>query len=285
MDQPTVDGVNTYFVSKAAKEAGLTVVLSGTGGDEVFLGYDHFKKTATLERARRVLNGLPLWMRRGLIQAIIRAGLPSNAAGREKLTYLDAPSDENCYLLFRGLFAPRQIQKLLGAGEPELNALISIPPTFNPQPRASSSLLDSFTLFEFGHYLQNQLLKDTDFMSMAHSIETRVPLLDTRLVEYVAGVPDRAKLGNGGNKPLLVKALGGDLPREIWNRPKMGFTFPFGEWMKERADELEARSLEQKSFERKAVEKVWDGFRKGRVHWSRPWATVVAAHFYRTNGE
>jgi asparagine synthase (glutamine-hydrolysing) len=276
MDQPTVDGVNTYFVSKAAKEAGLTVVLSGTGGDEVFLGYGHFKKAGRLEQTRRLLRLLPFGLRSRMIRAAIRAGFPSNSSGREKLTYLETPSDENCYLLFRGLFTPRRIQELLGMGEKEY-ASFNFTTQF-PNLPISKSLLDSFTLFEFGHYLQNQLLKDVDVMSMAHSLETRVPFLDHRLVEYVAGLPDKAKLRKGMNKPLLVKALGEGLPRVIWNRPKMGFTFPFGEWMKELADELEARSLEQNIFDRKAVEKTWDEFKKGRVHWSRPWATVVAAH-------
>jgi asparagine synthase (glutamine-hydrolysing) len=275
MDQPTVDGVNTYFVSKAAKEAGLTVVLSGTGGDEVFLGYDHFKKAGRLERTRRLLRLLPFGLRSRLIRAAIRAGFPSNASGREKLTYLEKLSDENCYLLFRGLFTPRRIQELLGMSDRELGPYISQPLTSGLQPPASFSLLDSFTLFDFGHYLQNQLLKDIDVMSMAHSVETRVPFLDHRLVEYVAGVSDKEKLRNGMNKPLLVKALGDGLPKEVWNRSKMGFTFPFGEWMRERADELEARSLEQNIFDRKAVEKVWDEFKKGQAHWSRPWALVV----------
>lgn len=284
MDQPTVDGVNTYFVSKAAKEAGLTVVLSGTGGDEVFLGYGHFKKAGRLERTRRLLRLLPFGLRSRLIGAAIRAGFPSNSSGWEKLTYLESPSDENCYLLFRGLFTPRRIQELLGISERELEPLLSQPQIFSLQPSASSSLLDSFTLFEFGHYLQNQLLKDIDVMSMAHSIETRVPFLDHRLVEYVAGVPDQAKLRNGMNKPLLVKALGADLPKEIWKRPKMGFTFPFGEWMRERADELEARSLESKALDRRTVQNIWGEFNKGRVHWSRAWATVVVTHFDGANG-
>jgi asparagine synthase (glutamine-hydrolysing) len=133
-------------------------------------------------------------------------------------------------------------------------------------------------LFDFEHYLQNQLLKDIDVMSMAHSVETRVPFLDHRLVEFVAGVSDKEKLRNGMNKPLLVKALGDDLPKEVWNRSKMGFTFPFGEWMKEQEDELEARSIEQKLFDPHAVREVWKEFSQGRAHWSRPWATMVAGH-------
>lgn len=280
MDQPTVDGVNTYFISKAAREAGLTVVLSGTGGDELFLGYDHFKKTGTLASVRRFLNLLPLWMRKTLIRAAVQAGLPVGSASREKLTYLETPSDENSYLLFRGLFTPREIQDVLGASEPELKSFILQPTTSNLQPSTSSFLLNLFTLFEFRHYLQNQLLKDTDVMSMAHSIETRVPFLDHKLVEYVIGLSPKTKLGNGINKPLLVKAMGEGLPREIWDRQKMGFTFPFEKWMKVRNDELKARCLETKILNRKAVKAVWKAFGKNRTHWSRPWATLVASQAF-----
>lgn len=213
--------------------------------------------------------------------AAIRAGIPSGVSGREKLTYLETPSDENTYLLFRGLFAPRQIQNLLGIGEKEFDSTtqsLNLHPIFTQSP----NLLQSFVFFEFNHYLQNQLLKDTDVMSMAHSVETRVPFLDHRLVEYVAGVPAGLKLGNGMNKSLLVKAMGEDLPSEIWDRPKMGFTFPFGEWMRERSDELKAGCLETKMLDRKAVEAAWKGFGEGRAHWSRPWAMVVASHFHQT---
>lgn len=116
-------------------------------------------------------------------------------------------------------------------------------------------------------------------MSMAHSIETRVPYLDHRLVEHVLGLPAERKLRNDMNKPLLVKALGDDLPREVWDRPKMGFTFPFADWMKEQTEELEARSLEPKLLDRKALEDIWKGFKNGQVHWSRVWATAVVGQF------
>jgi asparagine synthase (glutamine-hydrolysing) len=272
IDQPTVDGVNTYFVSKAAKEAGLTVVLSGAGGDEVFLGYDHFRKAGSLDGSRRLFGKLPVEIRKGLVKAAMLVGNLTGRGGLEKLTYLNEPSVENAYLLSRGLFAPCQIQDLLGISERDFRSFEST----NQYP-IFQSLLDSFVLFEFSHYLQNQLLKDTDFMSMAHSIETRVPFLDHRLVEYITGVPTELKLDNGMNKPILVKALGDDLPREIWDRPKMGFTFPFGEWVRKQADDLEARSLEQKGLDSNATKNVWKRFRGGRVHWSHPWALVVAS--------
>jgi asparagine synthase (glutamine-hydrolysing) len=134
-------------------------------------------------------------------------------------------------------------------------------------------------LEEFRHYLQDQLLKDTDVMSMAHSVEVRVPFLDHRLVEYAVGLPARIKLAGATPKPLLLAALGDLLPSETWDRPKMGFTLPFAPWLRRRAPELRAQSLEGGSLGRKAVERVWDGFEAGRLHWSRAWALVVLARF------
>jgi asparagine synthase (glutamine-hydrolysing) len=273
MDQPTVDGVNSYIVSKVAKQAGLTVVLSGIGGDEVFLGYDHLRTAHALNGSRDLFARLPRWARKSLLKGVLKAAALAGRHGLEKLAYLEEPSDANVYLLFRGLFTPRQIQDLLGISEREFTALDPISTVLNgAQPR---SLIDSSILFEFNHYLQNQLLKDADCMSMAHSIETRVPYLDHRLVDHVLGLPAGMKLRNGINKPLLLKSLGDDLPREVWDRQKMGFTFPFVQWMKQRVEELQSRSLRQKILQRRAVESVWKGFKEGRVHWSRAWALVV----------
>jgi len=274
MDQPTIDGVNSYLVSKTAKQIGLTVVLSGTGGDEVFLGYDHFRKAYAWEAIWRSFGMLPSWTRKGLSKSAVHAGNLVGKMGAEKLAYLEVGSDSNLYLLFRGLFSPRQIQRLLGLSEKECEALAS-PPELPTAP--DRSLLTSFNALEFTHYLQNQLLRDTDVMSMAHSMEIRVPFLARPLVEYVAGLPARFKFRSGVNKSLLVDALGEDLPSETWKRPKMGFTFPFSAWMKQQAKELQAASIEQKLIERKAIEKVWRDFKEDKLHWSRPWALLVAS--------
>jgi len=277
MDQPTADGVNSYMVSKVAKQAGLTVVLSGIGGDEVFLGYDHLRTAHALNGSRDLFARLPRWVRKSLLKGVLKAAALAGRDGLEKLAYLEEPSDANVYLLFRSLFTPRQIQDLLGISEREFTALDPISTVINgAQPR---SLSDSSILFEFNHYLQNQLLKDADCMSMAHSIETRVPYLDHRLVDHILNLPAGMKLRNGINKPLLLKSLGDELPRAVWDRQKMGFTFPFAQWMQQRAEELQARSLEQKCFHRAAVERVWKGFREGRAHWSRAWALVVLGQY------
>jgi asparagine synthase (glutamine-hydrolysing) len=136
-------------------------------------------------------------------------------------------------------------------------------------------VLGTFGRLEFTHYLQNQLLKDTDVMSMAHSVETRVPYLDHRLVEYVIGLPAAIKLDGNRPKPLLLAALGTGLPREVWNRRKMGFTFPFQLWMKQRLEQLREASGSTNWLQRRAAETVWRDYKEGRAHWSRPWALLA----------
>jgi asparagine synthase (glutamine-hydrolysing) len=244
MDQPTVDGVNSFLVSRAAKETGLTVVLTGLGGDEVFLGYPHFRRIQSLSR-------WPSWL------------LPAFASFRRfqpRAEYLREPTASNVYSAFRGLFAPREIEALLpGAVAPPLRT-------------EREELLDGAVDLEFRCYLGNQLLRDTDSMSMAHSIEARVPFLDHRLVESVVRLSHAAKLSGEGNKPLLLRSLEEPLPREVWDRPKRGFTLPFRRFLMERREELLARTLAFACFEADAVRRLWIRFAEGRVHWSRPWA-------------
>ena len=273
MDEPTVDGVNTYFVSEAAKQAGLTVVLSGTGGDELFFGYGHFRRAAALGRVRHVLGVVPPRARRGLIQTAVRCGAAVGRPALDRLQYLEQPSLDSLYLLVRGLFSPRQIQELLGIDQADFEAW---GPAWPPVTESAiDGVLGTFGRLEFTHYLQNQLLKDTDVMSMAHSVETRVPYLDHRLVEYVIGLPAAIKLDGTRPKPLLLAALGAGLPREIWNRPKMGFTFPFQVWMKGRLEQLREASVSSHWLQRRATETVWRDYAAGRAHWSRPWALLA----------
>jgi asparagine synthase (glutamine-hydrolysing) len=277
MDQPTIDGVNTFLVSKAAKEAGLTVVLSGAGADEVFLGYSYFKTAYAWKTLWPVFAGLPAGVRNGLIALAIRAGSLAGKTGMEKLAYLEKPSEANAYLLFRGLFTPRQICDLLGIEERELESTAPTPKAVSSNEEAS--LVEGLAKYEFEYYLQNQLLKDTDVMSMAWSVETRVPFLDHRLVEYVTRLPLRLKIQRQINKPVLVSAMHEDFPREVWDRRKMGFTFPFARWLKEHSAELEDLCGEHRYLDPKAVSDIWNEFRKDRMHWSRPWSTIVTGQW------
>lgn len=278
MDQPTVDGVNTYFVSKAAKAFGLTVVFAGTGADEIFLGYQHLQRAATLSTVSRFIAHIPRQVRSPMVRSVYSTGLPYGR--REKLTYLHNPTQENMYLLFRGLFGPQQIQEFLGITEREVRDIGVGIPRSSSLPRAS--FVDSLVALEFHHYLQNQLLKDTDVMSMRHSIEARVPYLDNDVVAGVLAVPAARRLRGHSPKPLLVNALGDALPRIVWDRPKQGFSFPFGDWLRADPGLLEADVQACRLFEFRAVQELWSQFRKGGVHWSRPWALSVLAHAMET---
>ena len=224
------------------------------------------------------MAALPGRARRGVVRAARYGGARVMARGAlDRLDYLERPSTSGVYLMVRGLYGAGQVRDLLGIGAAELDAY---GPPFAadgaPPARAAGHALG---LEEFRHYLQDQLLKDTDVMSMAHSVEVRVPFLDHRLVEYAVGLPARIKLAGATPKPLLLAALGDVLPSETWDRPKMGFTLPFAPWLRRRAPELRAQSLEGGCLGRKAVERVWDGFEAGRLHWSRAWALVVLARF------
>jgi len=266
MDSPTVDGVNSFFVSRAAREAGLTVVLSGVGGDEVFLGYPHFRKLRALAPFVPWLERSPRFARR-LLASFVSASAAWHSRG--KLEYLESVNARNLYLLFRGLFSPGQINELLPGSEPyEIGGDL-------PSTLEDDDLLRSAMRLEFGSYLRHQLLRDTDVMSMTHSLEARVPFLDHALVEAVFRLPHHVKFSRGVNKPLLMRALDEPLPREVWDRPKQGFTLPFQSWLVDHREELAERALAPGIFESRAVERLWDAFARGRTHWSRPWALVA----------
>jgi asparagine synthase (glutamine-hydrolysing) len=249
MDSPTVDGVNSYLVSRAAKAAGLTVVLTGLGGDEVFLGYPHFRK----------IRALAKWM------PLLRRPLRALRRFRPKLDYLVDATPASVYSVFRGLFAPSEISQLLPGA--------AAAPLTTSQP----DYLDGAIELELEHYLHNQLLRDTDSMSMAHSMEARVPLLDHVLAEAVLRLPVGERLKPGINKPLLLDSLDEPLPRAVWDRPKQGFTLPFARFLNEHRAELESRTLDAGLFDPDAVRTLWKNFADRRAHWSRPWSLVAYA--------
>lgn len=266
MDQPTVDGVNTYFVSRAAKQAGLKAVLSGLGGDEIFCGYESFKKIRLL----KAINRLP---------KILRSAFALTAGFNDrwrKLNYLQKDDHLALYLAIRGLFVSRDVARILDITEKEvsnsiddfnLNTQYSILNTLNP--------IDWLSHMEINLYLQNQLLKDTDFMSMYHSVETRVPFLDHILVDYIAAVDSRLKIDKNIPKPLLVKPLRDMLPKEVVFREKQGFTFPFDLWLRKHGKQLLKAALSKGNINKRYADSLWCKFEQGRLHWSRAWALIV----------
>ena len=279
MDQPSVDGVNTYFVSKAAKETGLKAVLSGIGGDEVFLGYNYFKNINALDFSQKFLSFLPIYFRKALLNSCMNMERILGLKVHEKLDYMVNPTTLNNYLLFRGLFTPREIQGLLGINKSELDESSIFSDSLYKKDSFVQDLplVQTINYLDFNHYLHDQLLKDADYMGMRHSVEIRVPFVDHLLVENVLKLSPEIKLANGINKPLLVKSLINDLPKSIYNRKKMGFVFPFGDWIKNDLGNFADILQSSDTFDRGAVKELFNSFRKGKLHWSRIWALVVGS--------
>jgi asparagine synthase (glutamine-hydrolysing) len=231
MDQPSIDGVNTWFVAKAAKEAGLKVALSGLGGDELLAGYPSFADMPRWRRRFGPFAALP-----GLGRAarpLMRALAPAFAREKPKaLGLLEyAGSWAGSYLLRRGLFLPHELKEIIDPavareGLRRLRPLRRLAENLSPDP---GSDVGRVCVLESAHYMRNQLLRDADWAGMAHGVEIRVPLVDVTLLETLASAIPSLALQTG--KEALAKAPTVPLPTEIVARAKTGFGVPTGAWM------------------------------------------------------
>jgi asparagine synthase (glutamine-hydrolysing) len=274
LDQPSIDGINTWFLSEAVAEAGFKVALSGVGGDEGFLGYRFFQTLPRDERWRRGWEEAPDWLRvwaAGTISKLPLGRWQSRAAKLEAILG-ERMADLDTVRLYRQLFTRSQRRRLLGSeGRPSWVDHEVATWTFHDRLNRASAL-------ELSGYLPNTLLRDTDTMSMAHGLEVRVPLLDHPLIERVLRLPGGVKLRPGQPKWLLIAAAG-DLPTTIQQQKKQGFELPFDRWLRgplreEMADSLASRTLEG-LIDRPAAGEVWQQFLGRRLTWSRVWALYV----------
>ncbi len=287
MDQPSVDGINTWFVSRATREAGVTVALSGLGGDELFGGYRNFRLAPRIEQADRLLPG---WSRR--LAAAALAALPGERAGKVSAWLGGAGGFAHPAQFIRTVFPPRQVARLLlpeWLGRIEFDVFRGEMDALGAQ-LAGQDPVNRVTCIELALYLRNTLLRDTDCMSMAHSLEVRVPLLDHGLTALLLRIPGAWKLNGRQSKPLLVAALAQPLPAAIRERPKRGFEFPWRQWARgELRAEIDATLASPGAMgeylDWGAVRQVWREFEAGRAHWSRPWLFYVLRKWIERNLE
>ena len=291
MDLPTMDGVNTYFVSREVRKAGVKVALSGLGGDEVFAGYSSFRTVPRMERFSQLWQNVPSVVR-GAVASAFGAAAPENDQNR-KLAALVRDNGRvlHPYFLSRMLFTPGQRSNLLqeqtsedcdeaAAGQGErLKVSLSLDP------------INRVSYLESRCYMLNTLLRDADFMSMSQGLELRVPLIDHQLAKAVLALPGSWKV-NGTPKKLLVEALERSLPEQIVHRPKRGFTLPFEHWLRQELRSEVEPVLELKRIENgplsgllngRAVQQVWNDFLRRGVSWSRPWSLYVLQNWCELN--
>ncbi len=293
MDQPTINGINAYAISSVVRSRGIKVVLSGQGGDEVFGGYSTFKRIPTIQRMYNLVRPLPLSIREKVGRVV--DGFMNRDVIKSKISQiLESEGDVFfLYLILRQLFSPKARRYLMkdGNGGTTVNGIPLVVVESLTSEIKQLDLFSKISLLELRLYLANMLLRDGDFMCMAHGLEVRVPFLDHKLVEFVFNISSKMKLRNNLPKPLLVKAMGNLLPKEIYMRPKMGFTFPWEFWLRNKLRPQVEEVLNNfpvnngMGLNIKECQNLWSMFlqSKSGVTWSRAWAIYVLLSWVRRN--
>lgn len=281
MDTPSGDGVNTYVVSKAVKQAGITVALSGVGGDELFAGYPFFQKYYKLNQRKG------LWNSSLLLRKTAASFLSDNSKWKQLLQTKNAGIEE-IYPVLRQVISPYNIKKLTKG------YAINDASEINKVLMSCNGALQSFPAFsqvsiaDLLGYTQNTLLKDTDQMSMAVALEVREPFFDHELIEYVLGIPDNIKYPHYPKK-LLVDSLGDLLPAEVVHRKKQGFVMPWHHWLRNELNEfcsIQIGQLAQRNiFDEGEVKALWSNFNKpsSTIKWMDIWMLVVLNYWLSKN--
>jgi asparagine synthase (glutamine-hydrolysing) len=302
LDQPSMDGINTYFVSWAAREAGLKVALSGLGGDELFGGYATFTDTPQIMRLIRMAWFVPAPLRKAvapLLSAVIAGRSSPDAARKAIAAWLSPDALPHPYFFTRALFpVGTEVSRLM---EPRFRPSsvaadgVTLEPTWvGWLERAADGArkleeMGSVSWLEMRSYMASTLLRDTDSVSMARSLEVRVPLLDTPLMEFVGALPDAARRRDGVAKALLVDAIGDLLPQEILAQKKRTFTLPWEQWLRGplrkrmEASFADVAPALMPHVHADGIREVWSAFLAGNTSWSRPWSIYAVNEWCRRN--
>jgi asparagine synthase (glutamine-hydrolysing) len=284
LDQPTIDAVNSYYVSRAVASTGIKAVLSGAGGDEAFGGYPSFTRLPRALLAKRWTG--PLWPVIGPLAGVV---MPERLRARWRHFAGANGSVPEAYRVQRGFLLPQEVRALAGPAlrdqalsdaDDQVRAVERM--VLDPAAPGREAPAASVARLETRMYLGSQLLRDLDTMSMAHALEVRVPFVDHELISHVwPALASHPEMMRG--KRLLHESLERPLPAAIVRHPKQGFTLPFARWMRGDLQPFVRDGLQRLTeagwLAADAPDRVWTEWQRGASHWSRPWGLSVLGHF------